>query len=212
MLVLTAACVAAVVIAVWWRVLSERDRGHEGTPALALTIITPLALTVFAVAGPLRDGWARRAGTPKALLPHAAKQLRASTPAAASRVTVPTIKAPFQAQLAGSVRQIQTPTGVAVVDLVMRMQGDTHGLMGVRIIGDPLEGGGIQMRKSLVTLGPDSHPRTYRGQIEQLDGNRLLARVRDAHGRAIALVIDVNVDAERGSVTGRVRSVSGAGA
>jgi methionine sulfoxide reductase heme-binding subunit len=71
MLALTAACVAAVLIAVWVRIGSEaeeEERRGVRAGAMALTIATPLALAIFTLAGPLQKGWARRAGTPASLL------------------------------------------------------------------------------------------------------------------------------------------------
>jgi predicted ferric reductase len=73
LLALDALCVAAVAAAVCWRlVLARPDRGR----ALALAGLALLAgvTVVLVFAGPLRPGWARRAGTPPALISHAASR------------------------------------------------------------------------------------------------------------------------------------------
>ena len=69
MLGLTAACIVAVLVAVWTR-LSHVSAEHVGVraPATALAVIMPIGLAIFALAGPLQHGWARRAGTPSSLL------------------------------------------------------------------------------------------------------------------------------------------------
>ncbi len=73
MLALTAACIVAVLLAVWTRIarVSGEYSGLRG-PATALAVVTPIGLAIFTLAGPLRTGWAARAGTPKSLLGHAA--------------------------------------------------------------------------------------------------------------------------------------------
>jgi methionine sulfoxide reductase heme-binding subunit len=66
LLVLTALCVLAVVVAVWFR-LSLAGPGPRlaGRAAIAALVAATL---IFAFAGPLQPGWARRAGTPPSLL------------------------------------------------------------------------------------------------------------------------------------------------
>ncbi|MGI8505462.1 MAG: ferric reductase-like transmembrane domain-containing protein, partial [Solirubrobacteraceae bacterium] len=62
MLALTAACTAAVVIAVCVRIArSEPARAALRTPAFALSLATPVGLVAFTLLGPLAHGWARRA-------------------------------------------------------------------------------------------------------------------------------------------------------
>jgi DMSO/TMAO reductase YedYZ heme-binding membrane subunit len=80
-LLLSLACLAAVVAAVWWRLWKAlTDRPAPGTagaagPAPALTaaavagVLVPLAVVVFLLVGPLRPGWSRRAGTPASATP-----------------------------------------------------------------------------------------------------------------------------------------------
>jgi sulfoxide reductase heme-binding subunit YedZ len=75
MLSLDVACVAVVACALWLRLgLLPRPgwRIAVGAGAAALA----LATAVFAVAGPLQPGWARRAGTPARLLSGAASAAR----------------------------------------------------------------------------------------------------------------------------------------
>jgi sulfoxide reductase heme-binding subunit YedZ len=67
LLALNALCAASVLGAAAWR-LSLMRPGPGRTAAIAAAVILPLATAAFVVAGPLQPGWARRAGTPPALL------------------------------------------------------------------------------------------------------------------------------------------------
>jgi sulfoxide reductase heme-binding subunit YedZ len=75
LLALDGLSVAGVVAAVCWR-LSLARPGLARRAGIAATVAVPLATAVFVAAGPLQPGWARRAGTPPALLSHAAAQDR----------------------------------------------------------------------------------------------------------------------------------------
>ena len=70
MLVLTFCCVGVVLVAVLWRVLGGLDGDWSGRRlAGALGVLAlPLALFGWMHTGPLKRGWAARAGTPSALL------------------------------------------------------------------------------------------------------------------------------------------------
>lgn len=64
-LVLYAACVAAVVVAVWWRLhRAGPDRRTARVSAGVATGLVPLLLALFLAAGPLKPGWAARAAAP----------------------------------------------------------------------------------------------------------------------------------------------------
>jgi methionine sulfoxide reductase heme-binding subunit len=67
LLALDALCAASVLGATGWR-LSLAPPGRARTAAIAAAIVLPLATAAFVLAGPLQPGWARRAGTPPALL------------------------------------------------------------------------------------------------------------------------------------------------
>ncbi|QMU74721.1 ferric reductase [Streptacidiphilus sp. PB12-B1b] len=61
-LALNALCVAAVVVAVWWR-LHRLGPEHRTAKlwAGAASVLVPVVLVVFLAAGPLKAGWAQRA-------------------------------------------------------------------------------------------------------------------------------------------------------
>jgi sulfoxide reductase heme-binding subunit YedZ len=69
LLALTVACGVGVVVAVVVRVALDQSAGLGVRLAgLALTAAAVAGVVAFAAQGPLKPGWARRAGTPVALL------------------------------------------------------------------------------------------------------------------------------------------------
>jgi hypothetical protein len=70
-LVLTLLCVLAVMGAVWWRIAVSPSGADQRALALLASVAVPIAMVVWAAVGPLRPGWASRAGTPASLLPKA---------------------------------------------------------------------------------------------------------------------------------------------
>ena len=67
LLALDGLCVLTVACALAWRARLMAP-GTLRAAALAATVAVPIATAVFAIAGPLRSGWAARAGTPPTLL------------------------------------------------------------------------------------------------------------------------------------------------
>ena len=229
MLALTAACVGAVLIAVWVRIGSTSDDREHGrgvrAGAVALTIATPLALAIFTLAGPLQKGWARRAGTPVSLLGGSFRAAsarvsagsgsgrasagsgsgRASAASARSGSTSTTaaalkLKTPFRAHLNGTAKQTQEAGG-AIIDLALRLSGDAHGRLRIRMAGAPLGGGGLSMTGSQVDLLADGAP-VLEGQITSLQGDQFVARVADPSGSELDLHALVSIDSNTGAVTG----------
>lgn len=210
-LVLTAACLVAVLIAVGWRVGAAlpADSGRR-TLAGALGASGLLALALWVVVGPLGPDWASRAGTPAALLTSVGSASGASVrDASASSLPIP-----FSSRLIGAVHQrISTGSGLAVVDIRTSLHGGTKGTLGVRIEGEPLGEGGVAMQASRVTLGPPGHPSLYRGQLIHLRGGRLLASLSNGHG-LVRLNANLSIDDATQRVTGSatVDSVADQGA
>jgi DMSO/TMAO reductase YedYZ heme-binding membrane subunit len=204
MLLLTAACVAVVVIATCVRV-ARAESAVPGlrVPALALSVLTPVALAVFALAGPLAHGWAARAGTPTKLLVHPAPvrvSTRAAAPPATSSPGTVTV-APFTAAITGTVRQSQAPGG-ALVDLNMHLSGGASGRLRVRLAGQPSPGGGLSMTGSQVDLLTHGTG-VMTGQITSLQGTEFIAHVLNRAG-ALDLHARLNIDSQTNSVTGSV--------
>jgi hypothetical protein len=200
MLVLTLGSVAAVLIALTARVARAGTPANARLGVTAAGTIGALALGVFLVQGPLADGWARRAGTPRSVV-------AAFSPASPARRTVSTAPADpfshaFSAQFAGPLREGTSAGGVAVVDMRLRLHGGPDGVLRIRLGGDALPGGGLRMNRSAVTLGPSDRPGQYRGRVQFLQDTELRAEVGSSDGHAVRL--DVNLSVNGNSVDGNV--------
>ena len=68
LLLLTAACVGAVLIAVLYRVSTAATTPQRRALATAAALLAPVLLAGWIVTGPLAPGWAARSGTPPSLL------------------------------------------------------------------------------------------------------------------------------------------------
>jgi sulfoxide reductase heme-binding subunit YedZ len=206
MLALTAACGASVVIAVCARIaFAEPSRPVWRAPAFALSIAAPVALLAFTVLGPLRQGWARRAGTPANLVAAAHPRHAPAPPRHAPALTGASKDKPkpFSAALAGSVRQARLRFG-SIVDLRMRLSGGATGRLRVRLGGVPIPGGGLTLRGSQVDLITDGIPSVLQGKVSSLTGDHLVAHVRGSSGTALNLDLRLHLNTQASSVTGHL--------
>ena len=185
-LLVFAACIGSVTAAAAWRLAVGRARSATwrlgGVLAGAAVLLT---IAVFAIAGPLRPGWSHRAGTSPALLAQLAGSASGSSAGGATGATsagapsgspaVP--NAPFTTSVTGTFTTSgPTADGDSVVSLHMTL-GDATAPLLVQIIG-PASDGGVQMRRSAVTLGP------LTGQVTALNGSSIGAVVRGPTARS----------------------------
>lgn len=203
MLATTLACVAAVAVAGAWRLAgggSEhvRVRGAAAVTGLALAA----GLAIWLPQGPLAAGWARRAGTPPRLLATASAPVR--TRAKRRGPAPPPLLATFVSGVRGSVRQGQSTSGLAVVDLRMHLTGGPPGRLRVRLAGQPAGGGGVLMDRSAVTLGPPSSPGELQGRISALNGSAIDALVGSSDGRGERLHLQLALSGRsvQGTISG----------
>jgi hypothetical protein len=202
MLALTGACGLAVVVAVWIRLArTQGDRSGLRAPALALSIVAPLGIAIFTLAGPLQRGWARRAGTPVSLLGSAGGPVR-QTPVA-TRSATRTGARPFTATLDGTIRQTSAAGG-ATVDMSLRFTGQMRGRLRIRLAGAPIPGGGLSLTGSQVDLIVRGLPSVLGGRIVSLQGQQLQAEVSNRSGSTLELRADLNIDSARNAVSGRL--------
>lgn len=203
MLGLSAACTAAVLTAAWVRVIGAAPQPtSRRTAAMATLVVGPVALVLWLPQGPLGKGWARRAGTPAALL---------GGGASASRVVprAQTLPATFVARVTGTATRGHTAGGLDSIDLSMRFQGPAVGAANVLLEGQALPDGGLHMSRSRVTFGSDSRSPEYRGRVTALNGNRIVAHVVGRHGKARRLGIVLTI-AQDSTLTGTIVSRSDA--
>jgi sulfoxide reductase heme-binding subunit YedZ len=200
MLALTTACVGAVVVALVSRLASVGTRPAVQIATAAITVLSGFGLAVWMAQGPLARGWARRAGTPAAVLAAFAPRA-APTPVRAAPDDA--LAKPFTAAIAGTIRDGTSADGLAVVDLSVSLSGGPPGVLRIRLGGQALSGGGVQMDRSAVTFGPPADPARYQGRIEYLQNSQLRALVGSTDGRAVRLTVDLSLG--QGTVGGQVQ-------
>lgn len=197
MLALSLACASLVVTAVGARLATARGphvRAVRGG-ALAVMAAGAVTLALWLPRGPLGHDWARRAGTPAALL---------KVPAA--EAAAPWLRLPFSARARGRLHSGVTRDGTALVDIALRPDDGAAAVLDVRLSGLPTEGGGVNVSHSQVTLGPPGDPARYIGRLVSLDGSTLEARLRPARGRAlrVRVVLDLGANTDGGTVAATI--------
>jgi hypothetical protein len=200
MLALTAACIVAVLVAVWTRIASASEQAAGlRAPATALAVVTPIGLAIFTLAGPLQQGWARRAGTPASLLGH---RVASVAPPVRSRSThTNPLASSFTATLNGSVAENPAPGG-AIVDLALQVNGQVHGRLRVRLGGVPIGGGGgLSMTGSQVDLALAGQRSVLQGRINSLRGEEFDARLSNG-GSTVDIHAQLQIDTNNNTVTG----------
>jgi sulfoxide reductase heme-binding subunit YedZ len=233
MLALTGLCVAAVTAAVAIRVASGwPHRIVLRLGALSACAAVPIGLAAWLPSGPLAANWARRAGTPAAVLAkaHAGYRLTASAGTSTSSSAAPSsagsagsaapssagASAPgsrptatsFQAPVGGSVSQSLGGGGQATIILRLHIAGERLSRLAVLLRGEAIEDGGVSMTASSVTLGTAAQPVLYRGSIDSLDGGDIQASVTGPGGRTIDLAIDLELAGGATSAAGTVTASS----
>jgi Ferric reductase like transmembrane component len=217
-LLLTALCVAVVIVAVGARAVrgwpqNARVRGAS----LGFAALLPIGLIVWLPGGPLGHDWARRAGTPASLLRSSASRTASATaPRSGGRSgpqsTGASLRGPFTARLSGTITQNPgSAPGLIAVHIATSFTGTVAGRLEIEIDGAPLPEGGVSMQSSSVTLGSPPTPVSYHGTILALDGNRVLASVRDSEGHALTLQVTLAMNEQTGTVTGTLAASPGAG-
>jgi sulfoxide reductase heme-binding subunit YedZ len=218
-LAVSAACALAVAATGIWRLVAGWP-AHAGVRVAAAVAAAAVALTTaaWAWAGPLSPGWARRAGTPAALLARSAGN--SGTAAAAGSATsssggsggtgtrsgssvFPAV--PFTAQLSGTVAfGPAAASGDRTVTLAL---GGGNAVRLKIVISGPAVAGGVEMAASSVSLGPAAAPARYTGRLVALQGTAMQAVVSAAgvSGADHRLVLAIQLTSQTSTaVTGTV--------
>lgn len=205
--VVSAGCAAAVALALTRRLVAARvppGRRLVAAGAAAVALVTGAA---WYRSGPLATGWARRAGTPSALL-RASRQAPAVRRAATGRLPAP----PFDGRLVGRFAQAG-PDGRGLVSVAVAAiaRGAAHAQLRLDLWGTPLADGGIELRASSATFGPPGAARAYTGEVVGLSGSRVIVGLRNARGRVLELALDMRLDPRTGSVGGTLSASAAQG-
>ncbi len=215
-ILLVVGCVASVLGALAWRLAAgwpARAGRRMAGGATALLVVS--GVTAWTALGPLRPGWAARAGTPSALLARASSNGVASgAPSTTTTTTTPTTgglpSPPFEASLAGTISQESKADGTIQVAITGTTSSSFAAAFTVVIVGAPDGSGGVVMQQSHAAFGPRSDPRQYQGRIARLDGPRLVLAMANSAGRPLDLRVDLAIAGN--DVTGQLASVSTSGA
>ena len=217
-LVIEAACTAAVLVAVAWRLTTGRALPVARRTAAGIgAVVATLAIAGFAAVGPLRPGWSHRSGTSSALLSQIAAKFGApatttpaTAPAGGATATTPTSgsgatsvpSVPFSSQLTGNQTQTQPDAqGAIQITLAMKLQNAASTPLTVVLFGQESGGGGVSLSSGTVTFGG------YRGSVVALNGGTVTAQV-NAPG-PVTLVINLQIDQQSGALSGSVSGTNG---
>jgi sulfoxide reductase heme-binding subunit YedZ len=202
MQIVAVTCIACVVVAVLWRVASNRATPALRTLSTIASIAIPLVIGGWYLGGPARPGWAARAGTPRSLLAHSATTTVAHA-VAASVPKLPTRS--FTGTFSGRVKESSPDAnGHVLVSITGRTSGGNAGLLWIRLQGEPMTGGGVSMTASGASYGPAAFPDAYVGKIVGLEGTRILLALTGEMGK-LSLLVDLQLDSATGAATGTVR-------
>ena len=219
-LVVTAACVLAVLVAVSLRLATGRaDRPRARRLGLAGVALAPVCLVAWLASGPLASGWASKAGTPASVLATSAAATSAQPISAATPTTSPPPpsstsqgSAPatgFDAQVAGTVHQGTPDTqGQVVVSLIGTLSGGASGTLDIELRGRPLSSGGIALNDGTVTLTGNTASDHASGHVVGLNGSQILANLSRSDGIPLQVtIVFQQLDATTGKMAGTVTAM-----
>jgi sulfoxide reductase heme-binding subunit YedZ len=217
-LIANAACVIAVVAAVWWRcTLARSARPALRGAAFAATAVLPIALVVWLLAGPLASGWASRAGTPAALLSGATpSNAAAAAPAAGSVPATSAAPAPdstvgpgFAANFSATVTQSgRGPTSRITID--GRLRRGASGTLAVSLDAEDDGAGSLVVRGGTIKIVNDAGQTIFDGSASGIRGGVIVALGNPPAARLLEIQFDT-LDIPGGTASGIVQTVIGTG-
>lgn len=187
LLAIDALCVVVVTGAIVWRAQLLTAGGWR-TAAVTTAVALPIASTILAIVGPLRPGWAARAGTPAALL----GSRRATTDAAHASWT------PFSGRATVSVA---AGSGHEVITVRAQLGGHLATELTV-ILRGVKDGTGIEMSSGTVRVGPVEGGLFWSGPVTSLRGADLTATLHGPSGATEQANLSLRINGYR--ATGQV--------
>jgi sulfoxide reductase heme-binding subunit YedZ len=187
LLALDAACVVAVVVAAGWRLSLGGPRPSLATWLLACAAV-PAATVVFVAVGPLQPGWARRAGTPVALVAGRTVPTSGTGPAALA-----------DGSFSGRAARTQDAHHVTITVTAQMGAPGQEGLV-ITLRGAP-DGAGITLSDGTVSVRPAGTSGAYSGPVVQLDGHLLVADLNGPGGTAARARITLFIRGARATAT-----------
>jgi len=213
-LLLYVACIAAVIMAAWWRLaVGWPDNAGVRVAAASMSVVAPIALVVWLAAGPLASGGGRWGGAPaQSLAQVASTPAAASTPTPTAPSTAPGVSGtlpapPFSAQVTGSITQSNPASdGRVTVRLANTLSGGATAVLEIDLTGQPVDGGGVVLDTSQVTLGPSQQPGLYHGTVVALEGGRITIDLQSAGRPNLELTMMVQTDPSGSRLTGTLNA------
>jgi hypothetical protein len=200
-LALDASCLAAVLVAVAWRLVTGRQFSlGRRTAAAVAAVAVVAALGVFVALGPLRPGWSHRSGTSTDLL----SQLGRDAVGTGSSTTVVTGSggstgstgsggsgaadaptAPFTYNVSGT-RSETSPdaNGHAVVTIDLQVQDPGSTNLSVILDGTALRSGGVTLSSGTVVFG------AAHGVVTSLDAGTVRASLNGSPSQILTLHLE----------------------
>jgi sulfoxide reductase heme-binding subunit YedZ len=197
-------CVAVVSLAVLARVALGGGYSRPRVAGGATAVLVPLALFAWYSTGPARQGWAARAGTPRAIL------ARKVTPGARVLTSAAEPPTSFVSNVAGSISETSAGAQRVLIRLDLHLQAGPGGAALIDLQGIPT-GGGVSLTASGVSFVPATTQAVYTGSVIGLAGNDVEARVTDAAGQRLQLRFNLSIDAAARRVTGTVAATTQSG-
>jgi sulfoxide reductase heme-binding subunit YedZ len=215
--------VAVVLVAVGWRLVGDWPSRAVFRAGVGITVALVLVgAAAWAYGGPLKPGWARRAGTPSRLLA-SSSSARNSSSASSTLVAPPATlpggggmpALPFRAALSGDLTQSgPDSSGQVTITIDTRVAEPVNGSLVIALRGQAV-GSGVSLASSSVSFGPAQAPTAYRGEVVLLNGDQIVANLRSKGGALIELGVVLQIDPVTGAVHGSMdaqavpRSASG---
>jgi sulfoxide reductase heme-binding subunit YedZ len=206
-----------VLGALGWRLATDWSPAAAGRRSAGLLVagVVAVGLAVFTVVGPLRHGWAKRAGTPVALLGHPTSSSAAAAPSSGSASPPATAapapstsgwSPPWTANLSGTMAQRgPNADGNVTVTIQGTLSGSVSGQLQVALHGAASGGGGVSLASGNVSLGPASAPSQLTGSVTSLEGDRVAATVS---GGGQHFNLDIRLQLSGSTVSGTVAATS----
>lgn len=202
------ASLGIVALAVLVRAGLGGGPSHIRLGAAAGAVAAPILVFLWYQSGPSQHGWAKRAGTPTAVLAKGAR-----TPPAAGNVSlVQPAAAPtsFTSALSGTESELQGSAGLVTVSLTMHLRGGPRGAARIDLRGVP-SGEGVSLTASGVSFVPATTRSVYTGQVVGLDGQHVVADVRDDAGHRLRLDFRLSIGSRTHAITGVVATTGDGG-
>jgi sulfoxide reductase heme-binding subunit YedZ len=211
-LVVDGLCIAAVILAVWWRVRPQIvQRPAVRGWVLAVTIVAPIALLGWLFDGPLATGWARRAGTPAALLAQTpaagAASAAASVPSASVAPQQP-LGTSFQASFRGSVARSDGGNQAETLQFDAPVS-DGAGSKLVVVLQGTNNGAGLVVRSGTAIITSSGSQPEFSGTVTAIENGTLY--VSPSPGSLTTLTMQIRIDQldiPAGTVNGSVRAAA----